>query len=114
MADCIFCKLAAGEIPSDQVHTDADFVAFRDLNPQAPVHVLVIPRRHIASLDDLTEADADLVGRLHVTAVGVARELGIAGTGYRLVTNCGDDGCQSVPHLHIHLLGGRQLGWPPG
>ena len=103
MTDCLFCKIAAGEIPSQQVHADADFVAFRDVQPQAPVHVLVIPRRHIPSLNELTGADADLIGRLQVLA-----------TGYRCVINCGADGCQSVPHLHLHLLGGRPLGWPPG
>jgi histidine triad (HIT) family protein len=113
-SDCIFCRIAAGEIPSNQVHADDDCVAFHDLNPQAPVHVLVIPRRHLASVNDLTAADAELVGRLHVTARSVAEQLGIAASGYRLVLNCGDDGCQSVPHLHVHLLGGRQLGWPPG
>jgi histidine triad (HIT) family protein len=114
MSDCLFCKIAAGEIPSDQVHADGDFVAFHDIDPQAPVHVLVIPRRHIPSLDDLTDADADLVGRLQVTAARVATTLGLGASGYRFVINCGEHGCQSVPHLHLHLLGGRQLGWPPG
>jgi len=114
MTDCLFCKIAAGEIPSDQVHADQEFVAFRDIDPQAPVHVLVIPRRHIASLNDLSAPDADLVGRLQVMAARVATQLGIAEAGYRFVINCGAHGCQSVPHLHLHLLGGRQLGWPPG
>ncbi len=114
MSDCLFCKIAAEEIPSDQVHADEDFIAFHDIAPQAPVHVLVIPRRHIRSLDDLTVTDADLVGRLQVTAARVAAALGLDATGYRFVINCGEHGCQSVPHLHLHLLGGRQLAWPPG
>ena len=114
MPDCIFCKIAAGEIPCNAVHADSDFLAFRDLHPQAPVHVLLIPRRHIAAMTDLEPADADLIGRLQVTATRVADDLGLAASGYRLVINCGTDGCQTVPHLHLHLLGGRQLGWPPG
>ena len=114
MSDCLFCKLVAGEIPCDQVHTDSEFLAFRDINPQAPVHVLVIPRRHIAALTDLADEDADLVGRLQVTAARIAAELGLAESGYRFVINCGTDGCQTVPHLHLHLLGGRPLSWPPG
>ncbi|HOX26552.1 MAG TPA: histidine triad nucleotide-binding protein [Candidatus Krumholzibacteria bacterium] len=114
MADCIFCRIAAGDIPCREVHADTDFVAFRDLNPQAPVHFLVIPRRHVAALTDLTGADADLVGRLQVTAAQVAAKLGLAETGYRFVINCGRDACQTVPHLHLHVLGGRALGWPPG
>jgi histidine triad (HIT) family protein len=114
MSDCIFCKIAAGEVPCNAVHAEPDLLAFHDLNPQAPVHVLVIPRRHIAALTELTPADADLVGRLQVAATRVAAELGLAGSGYRLVINCGDDGGQTVPHLHLHLLGGRQFAWPPG
>jgi histidine triad (HIT) family protein len=114
MTSCIFCKIAAGEIPSDQVYADQDFVAFRDLQPQAPVHVLVIPRRHVGALTEVTPGDADLLGRLQVTAAAVAAQLGLAATGYRFVVNCGRDGCQIVPHLHLHLLGGRPLGWPPG
>jgi histidine triad (HIT) family protein len=114
MSDCLFCKIVAGEIPSDQVHADDEFIAFRDINPQAPVHVLVIPRRHIAALRDLTEDDVALTGRLHLAGVRIAAELGLADSGYRFVTNCGQDAAQSVPHLHLHILGGRPLGWPPG
>jgi len=114
MSDCLFCKIATGAIPADLVHEDEDCVAFRDINPQAPLHVLLIPRRHIAGLDDLTDDDAGLMGRLAVTASRLARELGVAAGGYRWVVNCGEDGCQTVPHLHLHILGGRKLGWPPG
>jgi histidine triad (HIT) family protein len=114
LSDCLFCKIVAGEIPSDQVHADSDFIAFRDINPQAPVHVLVIPRRHVAALTDLTDADADLVGRLQLAGTRVAAELGLAASGYRFVINCGVDAAQTVPHLHLHVLGGRPLGWPPG
>ncbi len=114
MTECLFCKIAAGDIPCDVVHEDDEMIAFRDISPQAPVHVLIIPRRHIASMTDLTDADVGLLGRLQVTAAGVAADLGLAESGYRCVINCGQDGCQSVPHLHVHLLGGRALGWPPG
>jgi len=114
MSDCIFCQLATGEIPCDEVHADHDFLAFRDLHPQAPVHVLVIPRRHIATLNDLADADVELIGRLHVVAARIAAKLGLAPTGYRFVINCGRDACQTVPHLHLHVLGGRPFDWPPG
>ena len=114
MSSCLFCKIAAGEIPCDQVHADDDFIAFRDINPQAPVHVLVIPRRHVTALTDLTDEDTDLAGRLQVTGARVASALGLDESGYRFVINCGQDGCQIVPHLHLHILGGRPLGWPPG
>ena len=114
MSDCLFCKIAAGEIPCDQVHADDDFIAFRDINPQAPVHVLVIPRRHLTSPNALSDDDADLAGRRQPAGTRVADQLGLADTGYRFVVNCGQDGCQTVPHLHLHILGGRPLGWPPG
>jgi histidine triad (HIT) family protein len=114
MTDCIFCKIAAGAIPCDEVHGDAEILAFRDLHPQAPVHILIIPRRHIAAHSDLEPADALLAGKLQVAAARVAADLGLAATGYRVVINSGRDGCQTVPHLHLHLLGGRSLGWPPG
>jgi histidine triad (HIT) family protein len=113
MSDCVFCRIAQGEIPARFVHQDDDLVAFHDLAPQAPVHVLLIPRRHLSSLADCVEADGALVGRLAIVAARLARELGLAG-GWRLVANTGDDGGQSVAHLHLHLLGGRRLGWPPG
>ena len=113
MSDCVFCRIAQGEIPARYVHQDDDLVAFHDLAPQAPVHVLLIPRRHLASLADCGDADGALVGRLALVAARLARELGLAG-GWRLVANTGADGGQSVGHLHFHLLGGRRLGWPPG
>lgn len=115
MADCIFCRIAAGEIPATIVGKTEHAVAFRDLNPQAPTHVLIIPVAHISSL---TETDSDegerAMGRIIRLAVRVARELGLDQSGYRLVLNAGRDGGQSVFHLHAHLLGGRRLGWPPG
>lgn len=110
---CVFCRIAAGEIPARVVHRDERAVAFHDINPQAPVHVLVIPREHIASLADVGEEHGDLLGHLLLVASRVARQEGLA-AGYRLVANCGRDGGQTVDHLHLHLLGGRGLGWPPG
>lgn len=112
--DCVFCKIASGEIPADIVYEDADLLAFRDLNPQAPVHLLIIPRKHIPSLDGLWDEDSGIVGKIATVARDLARELGIAEEGYRLVTNCGPQAGQTVLHLHFHLLGGRNLGWPPG
>ncbi|MER2530808.1 MAG: histidine triad nucleotide-binding protein [Candidatus Competibacter sp.] len=114
MTDCIFCKIAAGEIPATKVYDDGEVLAFRDINPEAPVHLLVIPRRHIATLNDLTEADATLIGRLYLAAKQVAIELGVAENGYRTVINCNRDAGQIVFHVHMHLLAGRELGWPPG
>jgi len=113
MSDCVFCKIASGEIPATIVHDDDDVVAFKDLNPQAPVHVLIIPRRHIASLDEATEDHRDLLGRLLLVAKELAATEGVEG-GYRLVNNCGAPAGQSVFHIHVHLLGGRAMGWPPG
>ncbi len=114
MTDCIFCKIAAGEISATKVYDDGEVLAFRDINPEAPVHLLVIPRRHIATLNDLTEADAALIGRLYLAAKQVATELGVAENGYRTVINCNRDAGQIVFHVHMHLLAGRELGWPPG
>lgn len=113
MADTIFGKIIRGEVPAKIVHDDDRCLAFHDVAPQAPVHVLVIPKKPLASLADATADDADLLGHLVVVATQLARSLGLA-DGYRLVVNCGRDGGQSVDHLHVHLLGGRQLGWPPG
>ena len=107
--DCIFCKIAEGEIPSDTVYQDEEIIAFRDINPQAPVHIVIIPRRHIASLSDLSESDSALVGRMVAAANRLAEEEGITEKGYRVVINCGKEGGQLVPHLHLHLVGGRQL-----
>ena len=114
MDDCLFCKIADGRIPSDRVYEDDEVVAFRDIDPQAPVHVLVIPRRHIESADALTAEDSATVMAMFAAAQRVARALGVAESGYRLVTNIGADAGQSVQHLHLHLLGGRSLQWPPG
>ena len=114
MTDCIFCKIAAGEIPADKVYEDDQVVAFRDLSPQAPVHVLVIPRRHIPTLDDLTEGDEPLVGHMYRVAARIAADEGLAERGYRTVMNCNAEGGQTVFHIHLHLLGGRQMTWPPG
>ena len=110
--DCLFCRIARGEIPAKIVAETPECVAFRDIDPQAPVHVLVIPREHVASLDEAR--DAALVGRLALVAADVARREGIARSGYRTVINTSADAGQSVAHLHLHLLGGRRLGWPPG
>lgn len=111
---CLFCRIAAGEIPAAIVHEDDQVVAFRDIAPRAPTHVLIIPRRHIPSALHLTEADGPLLGRLFTAAAELARAEGIAEAGYRMVTNVGDWGGQTVHHLHLHLLGGRSMHWPPG
>ena len=114
MAECIFCGIATGEVPAKVVYQDDEVVAFRDLDPRAPTHVLVIPRRHIGSADELGDGDDALIGRVFAAARAVARDEGIDSSGYRLVTNVGDDAGQSVPHLHVHVLGGRRMTWPPG
>lgn len=113
MADTIFARIIRGEVPARIVHDDDRCLAFHDVAPQAPVHVLVIPKQPLASLAEATATDADLLGHLVVVATQLARTLGLD-NGYRLVVNCGRDGGQSVDHLHVHLLGGRPLGWPPG
>ena len=112
--DCIFCKIVAGEIPAKMIYEDDRAVAFRDLNPQAPTHALVIPRAHVASLNEASEADEALLGHLLHVAARVAREEGHADRGYRTVINTGADAGQTVFHVHVHLLGGRRLTWPPG
>ena len=114
MSDCIFCKIADRKIPSRVVHEDAETLAFEDLNPQAPVHVLVIPKRHVAGANDLTEEHDAVVGRLLRVAAKVAAERGVAQSGYRIVANTNRDGGQTVFHLHLHVLGGRPMQWPPG
>ena len=106
--DCVFCAIARGDIPSDSVHSDDQVMAFRDISPQAPSHVLVAPRRHVASIDQLKD-DRELLGRVMSVAVSVAQAEGLAASGYRLATNHGRDGAQTVPHLHVHVLGGRAL-----
>ena len=114
MEECLFCRIAAGTIPSRTVFADDDVVAFEDIQPQAPVHLLLIPRRHVADLNELTSGDHPLVGRLLEVARHLAGERGLSDSGYRVVTNTGPDAGQTVRHLHLHLLGGRPLGWPPG
>jgi histidine triad (HIT) family protein len=114
MTDCIFCKIIAGEIPSKKIYEDNEMLAFHDVNPQAPVHFLLIPKKHIKSLMDAEGDDAALLGRLLNKAQELARELGCGGTGARFVINAGAHGGQTVDHLHIHILGGRHLLWPPG
>lgn len=114
MSDCIFCKIAQGEMQADLVYQDDDMVAFRDINPQAPTHILIIPRQHIASMKELDEPHKDLVGRLFLVARDLAVEEGIQDDGYRVVMNCGAMAGQTVFHIHLHLLGGRRMTWPPG
>ncbi len=111
---CLFCKIVAGEIPSDKVHEDELVYAFNDINPVAPVHQLVVPKRHIPSAADLREADGELLGRIFSVAASLAGEAGLPDSGYRVVTNVGADAGQSVDHLHFHLIGGRVMTWPPG
>jgi histidine triad (HIT) family protein len=112
--DCLFCRIVAGKIPSDVVVETEQTYAFRDINPGAPVHVLVVPRRHIRDAANLRPADGELLVEMVTTAQQVAGQEGIAETGYRLVFNVGRDSLNEIPHLHLHVLGGRRLGWPPG
>ena len=114
MESCLFCRIAAGDAPARILFADDDLVAFHDVNPQAPVHVLVIPRRHIASLDETSEGDRTLLGSLVAAAVRAGRETGVAEDGFRVVVNTRRNGGQTVGHLHLHLLGGRRMHWPPG
>ena len=114
MSDCLFCKIVAGQIPAKVVHRDDTCVAFEDVRPQAPTHLLVIPTRHIATVNDLTPDDAQTVGAFFLAAQKLARERGHAEDGYRLVMNTNRDAGQTVFHIHLHVLGGRHLGWPPG
>ena len=114
MADCLFCKMVSGEIAPDIVFENEDVLAFRDVNPQAPLHVLVIPKTHIATVNDLTPEDAALVGKLYLAAQQIAADEGVAEPGYRMVMNCNPEAGQSVYHIHLHVLGGRPMNWPPG
>lgn len=115
MADCIFCKIAAGEIPSQKVYEDDSVIAFKDLSPKAPVHVLIVPKKHIQSVAHFQAEDKELAAHIFVDVVPkLANELGIAEGGFRVVMNTGDDGGQTVHHLHVHLMGGRKFTWPPG
>ncbi len=110
MEDCIFCKIVKGEIPSSKVYEDEDILAFKDINPITPVHILVIPKKHIESLNNIEPEDEKLLGKIFLTIKQIAKEQGIAEKGYRVVNNCGEDGGQEVKHLHFHILGGKKLG----
>ena len=114
MSECIFCKIVSGDIPSTKIYEDEQVIAFRDINPQAPTHVLIVPKQHISGVNELAVADEALVGHVYGVIAKLVRELGIDESGYRVVVNSGADGQQSVPHLHFHVLGGRLLAWPPG
>ncbi len=114
MSDCIFCKIVSKEIPSTIVYEDDKILAFKDVNPAAPVHVLIIPKQHISSVMELEAEHVNLMGHILLASQKIAKELGIDEKGFRIVNNCGDDGGQTVGHIHFHLLGGRQLQWPPG
>jgi histidine triad (HIT) family protein len=114
MGDCIFCKIIAGEIPGTILYQDDKLVVLKDINPQAPTHALVVPRKHIPTLNDLTPDDDALIGEMTRRAAAIAREQGHADRGYRTVFNCNADAGQTVFHIHMHVLGGRRLGWPPG
>ena len=113
MSDCLFCKIIAGEIPSNKVYEDDEILAFNDVAPQAPVHFLIVPKKHMASLDDTTDEDAALLAHIMMKIKDIAKDLGLE-NGYRVVINTGEDGMQSVKHLHVHVLGKRRLLWPPG
>ena len=113
-SDCLFCKIVAGEIPAEVIWESDSAVAFRDINPQAPTHVLVIPKRHVATINDLSDDDRETVGDLFIAAKGIAADEGLAEDGYRVVMNCNAAAGQTVFHIHLHLLGGRQMTWPPG
>ena len=112
--DCLFCKIAAGEIPSTKVYEDDLVYAFRDIEPQAPVHILIIPKQHISSVNEINDENCAIVGHIFKVAAEIAKNEGISEDGYRIVTNIGENGGQTVKHLHYHMLGGRSLQWPPG
>jgi histidine triad (HIT) family protein len=114
MSDCIFCKIVSGDIPGDIVYQNDDVLAFRDLNPQAPTHILVIPKRHVATINDLQDTDAELIGKMYLAAKEIASKEGIDEAGYRTIMNCNAGAGQTVFHIHLHVLGGRQMSWPPG
>ena len=110
--DCVFCKIASGEIPTDAIYEDENLIAFNDLDPQAPIHFLVIPKKHITSLSTLSDSDSQLIAEIMKVIRDLAKKYDL--TGYRVVSNIGEEGGQSVPHLHFHVLGGRSFHWPPG
>ena len=114
MDNCIFCNIIKGEIPSVKVYENEYVYAFNDISPVAPVHVLIIPKLHISSINDLTEENASVVSKMYIAAAEIAKQLGVDQSGYRVITNCGEAAGQTVQHIHFHLLGGRDLAWPPG
>jgi histidine triad (HIT) family protein len=114
MADCLFCKIAADEVPAEKVHDDGELFAIKDINPAAPVHLLLIPHNHIETIADLDSSNAGIIGKVYLTARKVAEGEGFADDGYRVVANCNRDGGQTVYHIHFHLLAGRPMSWPPG
>ena len=114
MNECLFCKMVSGVIPCDKVHENEHVLAFRDIDPKAPTHILIIPKKHIKTLNEINENDQDLLGELLLTAKKIAKDEGIDTSGYRTVFNCNSDGGQTVFHIHMHLLGGRPMAWPPG
>lgn len=114
MDNCVFCSIIDGKIPSQKVYEDDKILCFKDINPEAPIHLIIIPKKHIESINDLENKDAELIGHIFLKVKQIAKELKIDESGYRIVNNCGKDGGQTVPHIHFHLLGGRSLNWPPG
>jgi len=114
VSDCLFCKIVEGEIPCDKIFENDQVIAFRDLNPQAPTHILVIPRKHISTVNELTADDKNIVGEMVLAAQAVAKQEGIEESGYRLVMNCNEGAGQTVFHIHLHIMGGRRMNWPPG
>lgn len=114
MSDCIFCKIASGDIPGDVVYQDDRVIAVNDIDPKAPVHILIMPKTHIPSLNEIDESNKDILAHILTVAANLAKAKGVAEKGYRIVNNCGVQGGQSVEHIHFHLLGGRSLTWPPG
>lgn len=114
MTDCLFCKVQNGDIPAEILYQDKEVTAFRDISAQAPTHFLIIPNRHISTINDLESSDAELVGKMYLAARKIAGQEGVSESGFRTVMNCNSDGGQTVFHIHLHVLGGRQLTWPPG
>jgi histidine triad (HIT) family protein len=114
MSECVFCKIAKKELPAEIVYESEDIIAFKDIKPKAPHHILIIPKKHIPTLDDVKDEDYALIGKMFLVARDIARSIGVSEKGYRTVFNCKSDGGQEVYHLHLHLLGGRKMHWPPG
>ena len=112
--ECLFCKIVDGDLPADIIYENDELIAFRDIDPKAPTHVLLIPRRHVSTMNDLQQSDASLAGELFITAAKIAADEGLADAGYRVVMNCNEAAGQSVFHIHLHLMGGRRMTWPPG